>query len=176
MKNHSLKILIYVSVIVFVLSCSVFIFLYSEIKQNNQNAELGTIAWQTETVRSSEINTLNSELEQVSDERVLLNSHFIQSSNVVPFLNTVEQLGSSVGSDIQITAVDTGTNKNQLIVSLVAKGSFGQVYKFLTLLENSQYEITFNSMDLHKEVAPSASVKSTDWEGDFQIQLLSFVP
>ena len=147
--------------------------------QNNQSAESGTITWRTETERRSEINSLNSALGQVVNDRISLESHFVQSSNVVPFLNTIEQLGPSVGATIQITAVDTGTNKNQLIVSLVAKGSFEQIYKFLTLLENSPYEINFTSMDLHRIVAPTVSTKNTqntEWEADFQIQLLSFIP
>lgn len=153
--------------------------LYTKTNQNNQKAKLGTIAWQTETDQRDDINSLNNSLEQISDERALLDSHFAQSSDVVPFMNTIEQLGAPTGASVEIASVETGTNNSELVVDLKATGTFEQVYQFLTLLENSPYEITFNSMDMHELSAQDASVKNVknqNWEADFEIQLLSFTP
>jgi Tfp pilus assembly protein PilO len=179
MKNNFLKISIFLSVIIFIFACFVFVFLYKITNQNNQKAELGTVAWQTEAQRRNDIIALNSSLAQVANDRASLETHFAESSDIVSFLNTIEQLGSPSGTTVEMDSVNTGANNSELVVDLKATGNFGQVYKFLTLLENSPYEIDFNSMDIHQLLVPTVPTKKTqspEWEGDFEIQLLSFTP
>jgi hypothetical protein len=179
MKNNFTKISILISLIIFLCTCVVFFLLYKQINQNNSKAEAGMVAWQAETQRRSDIAALNSSLSQVADDRTTLETHFVQSSDVVPFLNTIEQMGTPAGTNVQIISVETGTNNSELIVDLKTTGTFSQIYKFLTLLENSSYEISFNSMKLSKTViavTPTKTPKIPQWEGDFEIQLLSFIP
>ena len=116
-------------------------------------------------------------LSQVASDRAALETHFAQSSDVVPFLNTIEQLAPSAGAVATVDAVDTGTNNSQLVVELKVSGSFTQIYKFLTLLENSPYELNVLSMDIHTSTltqAPSKNANPSAWEALFRIQLLSF--
>src|ERR1017187_7999453 len=101
MKNNFLKISRFFSLIIFIFSCFVFVFLYRRTNQNNQKAELGTIAWQTETNRRDDITSLDNSLEQVAGNRALLDTHFAQSSDVVPFMNTIEQLGLPTGASVE---------------------------------------------------------------------------
>jgi hypothetical protein len=179
MKNNFNKISLFLSGIIFIFLCCVPVYLYKIINANNQKAESNMAAWQTETNRRNDITFLNESLKQVSSDRTLLATHFAQSSDVVPFLNTIEQLAPTAGAQAEIDSVNTGTNNGQLIVELKASGSFVQVYKFLTLLENSPYELSFLSVDIHKSSltdAPSKNVTASTWEAIFKIQLLSFIP
>jgi len=185
MKNNFSKILILLSALLFICACAVFVFLYRQININNQKAESDTITWQTEALRRNDIISLNSSLAQVANDRALLETHFTQSSDVVPFLNTLEQLALPTGATAQIDSVGTGPNNTGLAVELRASGTFQQLYKFLTLLENSPYELKFLSMDIHKSTlldasSPAGNNTSTTksdlgWDAIFQIQLLSFV-
>ena len=137
------------------------------------------VTWQTEAHRRDEINLLNNSLEEVSNNRVLLETHFAKISDIVPLLNTLQALGPSVGATTEVDSVDAGTNNDHLIVELKTSGSFEQVYKFLTLLENSPYEVDFISMDLHKLTVASVTTKNTsnsNWEAIFKIQLLNYIP
>ena len=117
----------------------------------------------------------------INGDQILLQSHFAESSNVVSFLDAIQNLAPSVGATAQIDSVDTGTNNSYFVVELEASGSFESVYKFLTLLENSPYELDFLSMDIHNanETNTPANIKSSKlptWNANFKIQLLSFVP
>jgi hypothetical protein len=177
MKNNFNKISLFLSGLILLSLCCISVYLYRIINANNQKAESDMATWQTEANRRNDITSLNKSLEQVSSDRTLLATHFAQSSDVVPFLNTIEQLAPTVGAQAEVDSVNTGTNNNQLIVELKATGSFVQVYKFLTLLENSPYELNFLSMDIHKSSltdAPSKNVTASNWEAVFRIQLLSF--
>ena len=181
MKNNFQKTALFLSLAIFLLLCFVFIILYRQININNQNAEASTTKWQTEAQRRNDIISLNSSLKQVSNDRALLDTHFAQSSDIVPFLNTISGLAPSVGATSEIDSVTTGgANSNTLVVEIKASGTFEQVYKFLTLLENSPYELDFTSVDINKSTDPSSvSTKKTnnsDWQGDFKVQLLSFTP
>jgi hypothetical protein len=66
-----------------------------------------------------------------------------------------------------------------LLVGVKVAGVFEAVYKFLTLLENSPYEIEFLSMDIHKTLVTDVAGKSvggSTWEAILKIRLLTFIP
>ena len=178
MKNNFPKIPLILSAIFFVFFGFAFVFLYTKINDNNQKAEQGTIAWQTEALQRDEIKSLNHSIQMIADDRALLETHFAKSSDIVPFLDTIEKLAPEVGAKAEVSSVNTPAD-NGLTVGLKASGSFEAIYKFLTLLENSPYELDFLSMDMHKLTGPSASgenIQNPGWEAVFKIQLLSFIP
>lgn len=158
----------FLSIVLFIFACIIFVYIYGKIKENNQKAESEMVSWQVETERRNDITSLNDSLGQISSDRDLLGTHFAQSSDVVPFLNTIEQLSPPGGAKVEVDSVEAGTNNTGLTVELKASGSFEQVYKFLTLLENSPYELNFIAVDMH--------TATTSWEATFKIQLLSFIP
>jgi hypothetical protein len=178
MKNFFQKIPLLLSVLFFIVVSFVFTFFFREINNNNQKAMEGITKWQTEADRRDEIISLDRSLQENAGERAQLDTHFAQSSDVVPFLDTIEKLAGTVGAVAQVDSVDTGNDYQSLLVGLKASGSFEAIYKFLTLLENSPYELDFLSMDIHK-MTPDVVVKGAQdskWEAVFKIKLLTFIP
>ena len=178
MKNYFQKIPLFLSIIFFIVFSAIFVFLYGKINDNNQKAQQDMITWQQEASRRNQIISLDRLLQNISSDKAQLETHFAKSSDVVPFLDTIEKLAPRVGATAAVDSVVAGTDNTSLSVGLKASGSFESIYKFLTLLENSPYELDFISMDIHA-LAPDTSVKnvqSSKWEAVFKIQLLSFVP
>ena len=108
----------------------------------------------------------------------MLENHFTQSSDPVPFLNLIEKLGLDSAAKTTVTSVDISPDKASLLVGIKTGGTFESVYKFLNLLENSPYELEFVSMDIQNldvQNITSKKVKTLGWEGNFKIRLLSFV-
>ena len=177
MKNNFPKIQLILSVIFCLLFSFAFVFLYRATNSNNQKAEENTITWQAETHRRDNIRSLDRTLQQIASQRVLLENHFAKSSDVVPFLNTVEKLAGEAGTVSEINSVNVVSDNTKLIVGFKVSGSFEAIYKFLTLLENSPYETDFLSMDIHNLTVQDSlgtAVRSLKWEAIFSIQLLSF--
>jgi hypothetical protein len=113
------------------------------------------------------------------NDRILLETHFAKNSDIVSFLDTIEKLAPTVEAKAQVNSVNTSADNSRLLVGLKASGNFEAIYKFLTLLENSSYELDFLSMDLHKIASLdniNKSAADSKWEVVFEIQLLSFVP
>ena len=178
MKNNFQKIPIILSTLIFICLCFAFVFLYKETNSNNQKAGQNMATLQAEVDRLDGITLLDHTLAQNSDNLAMLETHFARSSNVVPFLDSIQQLGPEAGAEVVIDSVGAGANNTGLIVELKASGSFASVYKFLTLLENSPYELNFLSTDIHRLADLNNSSKSAPnpgWEAIFKIRLLSFV-
>lgn len=173
MSNHK-KNLIIAPIIFLAFSVSAFFFVYSDIRAKNNAAERTLAKWQSEYANRENIRSLNQSVKDIAPQKALLETHFVESSDVVPFLNTVEGLGTEAKAQANITSVAVSTDTNPvLLVEVQATGSFESLYKFLMLMENSPYEIEVDSLDLQQSDALDAS--SGAWKADFKISLLSFI-
>ncbi len=152
-----------------------YIFIYNNIQKNAEAYNKEEVEWQIKNAKKEEIKAITKELQMIEKERSLLNTHFIQSSDVVPFLDTVEQLAQKVNTQAEITQVDISSDKTSLAISVNASGSFQNLYKFLTLLENSPYQIEFTSVNLERNVTGAVSKNAGEWSATFTIKLLSFL-
>ena len=179
MQSNFPKIPLLLSVIFFIGSSLIFLFFYRAINDNNQKLQSKEGEWQSEKLKRNEIKTLDHSVKIIEKERAQLETHFAQSSDIVPFLDTIEGLAPKVGVKAEVASVDILTDRTGLMVGMKASGTFGGLYKFLALLENSPYEIEFISMDLRRETGPggveSKNVTVPKWDVIFKIKLLSFI-
>jgi len=152
-----------------VFSCFAFFFLYKEINKNKKIAQETQAKWQNEASRREEIRSLERLIKSINKEKDLVESHFAQSSNIVPFLDTIEKLAVSSKAKSEVVSVDILQDGSGLSVGLKTSGSFEAIYKFLTLLENSSYELEFVSVNIQKLSTQAG------WEATFKIKLLSFI-
>lgn len=147
-------------------------YLWQEFMSNKKLAAEARAEEQARLARGYEMKTLQIFMKNTVEQRVILNSHFAESKNVVPFLDAVEELGRKVGAKPEVVSVETPKGTDGLLVTLKALGSFESLYKFLELLENSPYELEFVSVDLTKQTSESGSI----WQAQWKIKLLSFLP
>ncbi len=179
MQNNFPKIPLIFAILLFSISSTIFVFLYREINNNHTKSEVATAAWQEETARRDDIRMLNNSIKSIEEDRTSLETHFAQSSDIVPFLDTIEKLASSVGAKASIAAVNVASDNSGLLAGVNVEGSFTAVYKFITLLENSPYELSFSSVDIKKQTDQTTVGKvatEPQWQGVLEIKLLSFLP
>ena len=179
MKNNFEKIKLIVAIIFFILLSVALVFLYQLTDGNRQKGQQDYITYQTEKLRHGDLATLNSSLSTIQDEQNSIQTHFAKSSDVVPFLDNMETLAGEVGATASVDSVDAPADNSGLAVNLKASGSFESLYKFLTLLENSPYELNFLGVDFHQldqSNASGKSVPSAKWEVILKVQLVTFIP
>lgn len=173
MEINFQKILLPLSVILFLVFCYSSYFLYNETKRNDLLAIDTDIKWQAEARYQEEIISLNQGIKMIEQEKKEIEEHFVSPSDLVPFLDTLEELALKVGITAETTSVDLSSDGSSLLVGLKTEGNFGSVYKFLTLLENSPYELEFSSVNLSKKTIQNIGGNSS-WQAEFGIKLLSF--
>lgn len=178
MQNNFPKIPLFFAILFFCISLFTFYYFFGVINSKNQQSQLTENKWNTEMQRREEIRALDNSIKIIAEDRTQLETHFAQSSDVVPFLDTIEGLAPKSGIKTEVTSMDILGDNAGLLVGLKASGTFGSFYKFLTLLENSPYELEFTGMEMRKETTPSTSSKKVApsvWGVVFKIKLLSFI-
>lgn len=173
MKSSSQTTQIILSAIFFVASFSFFLFLYTKIQGHEEISEKKLNEWRTEEARRDEIKSLDSSMKKIENEKAMLETHFADSANPVPFLDTLEKLAESVGAENSVSSVDVSKDGKSLVVGMSASGSFSAFYKFLTLLENSDYDMEFLSIDMQKDGGTNST--SAEWSAVIRIKLLTFI-
>ena len=178
MTNHK-KNLIIIPVVFLLVASVAFFFIYHDMWAKNSSAESTLAQWQSDYSSREEIRSLNESMKAIAPQKAQLETHFVQSADVVPFLNTIESLGTE--ANVQASIVSVAISQDQtpsLLVDVSSSGSFVSTYDFLMLLENSPYEIEIDSVDMLKASTLDASgktLKAPEWKGDFKIKLLSFI-
>jgi|GEM_PF-371743 len=185
MKNNFPKIQFLLSLALLLLLAGAFIFFYRYVNLKNQEAQELNFQAENETSRREEAKLLNLSINSIKEEETRLDTHFARGSDIVPFLDTIEALAPQAGAKAETSSVDVAKDNDGLLVKVEATGSFESLYKFLTLLENSPYELQFLQVDLSKKNETEAPITAEDgtilpqapsWHGDFEIRLLSFTP
>ncbi|MDP2789209.1 MAG: hypothetical protein Q8O46_04170 [bacterium] len=172
------KMALIFSVIFLIFSVFIFIFLYKITDKKDKEFRQFQLEWQAELKTFEKMKRLDRSMKDIEEERNLLGTHFAKSSDVVPFLDTIEEEALSVRAKAEISSVDAGKNNSSLTIVVKASGSFESLYKFLTLLENSPYELEFISMNMQKLGGQDLSLKGelSQWDATFKVKLLSFLP
>ncbi len=178
MKSNIPKIQLLFSALFFLISFSALFFFYRTINANNKGAAEKEGQWQSEAARRDGIRALDSSVKAVETQRTQLETHFAKSSDIVPFLDTIEGLAPQTGVVASVTSVAIAADDSGLLVGMSASGTFGGLYKFLTLLENSPYELEFDGVDLRSAPLLSGGGKNTSvppWDLILKMKLLTFV-
>lgn len=181
MQNYFKKISLLLAIIFFAFCLAAFFFLYKKINSNNTGVAQSVIELGNEIKERNRIETLNYSIELIKKDKALFETHFAQSSDIVPFLDSLEALGSQAGAKAEVTSVDILKDGTGLMAGVKTSGNFESLYKFLMLLENFPYELEFVKIDMQKE-AVAGDKTATDsvapepkWRADFSIKLLSFI-
>lgn len=178
MQTKFKKTSLIISITVFLLFCILFFLLYKEIKNNVEISKQAQMDLDKEILRREEVKNFNNSFKSIEQDKALFETHFAQSSDIVPFLNTIEKMALGVGTKAEVSFIEVAKDNTGLMIEMKDAGSFSQVYKFLMLLENSPYELEFTSVEMHNTPILDVNGKSTKgnaWEALFKIKLISFI-
>ncbi len=179
MQSNFPKTSLFFSAIFFCFCLAAFFFFFKYVDNGNKELQSREVEWQTESMRREGIKQLDHSVQVIEGERAELDNHFAESSDVVPFLDTMEKIATQVSTKAEITSVDVLDDHSGLYVGMKASGTFSNVYKFLKLLENSPYEVELMVVDMHKEAASGPAdkqVSNSNWNVSVKMKLLSFIP
>ncbi|MEK7564514.1 MAG: hypothetical protein AAB510_03040 [Patescibacteria group bacterium] len=177
---NSKNIQLFVSIIFFILSIGLFLFIYREVHQNKIKKEELGVNLATEIKRQDDIKSLERSIELIKEDKILLETHFAESRDVVPFLNSIESIARKTGVKAEVTSVDVSKDSSTLVVGIRSLASFESLYKFLILLENSPYETSFTLVSMQKEsnaqnTEEGTEIQKAKWQMNLNIKLLSFI-
>jgi hypothetical protein len=121
------------------------------------------------------IKSLEALLADISEERAKINSVFLERRNIVRFIESLEALAEETGTSLEVKTarLPQGTAKGPQFTFSVS-GSFPSLFQYLALLENSSYQIFFNSVRFLKPDTKN-SKKASGWRADFDVVVMSYL-
>jgi hypothetical protein len=152
MSDSTKKNLI-VSIILLLVSGAVFGYALFEVESQNQRLKEQMTAVATKQSQESSYLALRRTAEESKSDRELLSKYFFQKEgDSIDFLNLVESTAPQMSIKIQTEDLqqitDSETGSQQVEVSFTFSGSYENVMKFLTFLENLPYVSSVQTLDL----------------------------
>lgn len=108
-------------------------------------------------------------------DRVKLREFFVPEDSTIAFIESVEKLGSSSGSDVQLSGIEAiasgDSASGRLRVRVEARGSWASVLKTVMLAESLPYGVSIS--DVRVDAAQSSTGKGAPgWKATFVIEAL----
>ena len=154
------------SVILLVLIVIGYGFWYSIVTAESVQAGslLTKIADQTDA--TAKIAQAKSQLIQLSTQEATVDQYFVETNDLVPFLEQLQASGKFLGTNVQVASVSAapGDPYGNLSLSLSITGSFDAVVRTIGSIEYEPFNIKITSLSLNTSSAlGTATTSSPQW-------------
>lgn len=145
--SKTIKGTIAAGVILLVLAC-LYAYIWMSIEKGI--AESDKLSADLAASTATEMNAKNAEslLIELSGEKSLLESAFLDDDKLVGFLEQIEGLGTTTGSKVKVLSVDSSGDKQSYKFSISVEGTWSSTYRVLTLIEDSPIPVIVNTARL----------------------------
>lgn len=180
-KSHT-KLIFYLSILTALLALVVAVFFFRVIKNKNEHTSAVLTILENKINKKANISALEKKIAEVEVTREVINSYFVNSSEIDSFIGYLEKLGTSVGTKLEVKSVAISTDeKNTVLGQLSIEGTFANVMQTITLLENIPYQIHITSVYLNKNIQSVTTeikgktivTEKSVWQADVSFKILS---
>lgn len=180
-KNHTTPILI-VSILVVILTICLFIFFLKVIKNKNQHVSVVLTTLEEKMKEKENAIIFAEKVTEIKSLQDSINNYFIDPNKIDTFVGYLEEIGLSLGSEVSVESiVIPPKTKNTVAFKLSIIGTFEEVMKTITFLENIPYKINITQINLNKDITQQTQeviVKSEiqnvpTWQADVSFNILS---
>jgi hypothetical protein len=161
--NHKHLILLALAVLAFVAAVSGFWYVRSRIY--------------TQAIRANELEKENLEIEKkkkhelevrdvytkLTDDSSNLETNLVSKDAIVEFIEVLEKIGDDTSTTVTLSGIETENivktariqdNFSHVTARLSASGDWSNLMRALHMLENSQFSITYDNVQLYVDAAP----------------------
>ncbi len=127
--------------------------------------------------KRNDVENLSKLATELKDFRPKLDPYFVDTDTFNLVIERMEALSKTSGVDFRFQSVGKTSfeKRDALAANFSAEGPFNNLMQFMNLIENSQFKLFFNRVDLKLVDLPTAANKNTAWwSASFDATLLSF--
>ncbi len=147
MKTPALTHLI-VAALVFLVLVGAYVYAFFETQRLERDVLTLSADIAAKTNEHQEAGSVRTALAEVEAQEAKLESHLVPASDIVPFLESVEALGSEFGARVSVLSVSDPAEDGKIALSLSVEGSFDAVMRTVGVLENSTRASVIRSLTL----------------------------
>lgn len=177
MKKTRTTFFLIFSVIALIAVALLFVFFMRIIKNKNQHISVAATALE-EKMKEKEDAILNaSKVAEIKSIQDLIDSHFVDPDKIDTFVNYLEGIGSTTGSNVVIGGINVPQDvKNTIAFKVSVTGSFQSVMKTINFIDNIPYQVSITQVYLNKEtksLVAEKNPKPSGWQADISFNVLS---
>lgn len=182
MKKNKTIIIFILSILTTMLVAGLLVFFVKIIENKNKHISTVTKTIEEKLKEKENVTMFAEKISETSLLQSSINSYFVDPNKVDSFVGYLEDLDVNIGSDIVVKNIEIPP-KSQNIISfkILITGTFEQIMKTITLLENIPYMINVAQVSLNKDlVQESTEVKTgtpvftvPTWQADVSFNVLS---
>ncbi len=177
--NKKLTLSIVLAVAVNIAAIFGWLFVFFEIQKSQKSIlEAQAEIYQADR-RLSNVGPLGALLKDTEKDKEKIESAFLNSQNLVGFIEKLESLGRKTETDVAVKSIKLPDQSEikEPHFEIQVRGSFRDLFQYIFLLENLPYQISFERINLIKpEASKEAKKTSKNWEADLEISILSYAP
>jgi hypothetical protein len=173
MKKTSLKEKFFITLAVVLLLNGVSIFLLLNSVKHLSLEKKALLELETELAlvnkRIENLSDINALLDEYKENHLEIKKAFLTKETLINFVEELELLAEKTKLNLETSSVHLpGGGKEKPVFIFKLSGPFQKIFQYLILLENNVYLVQPKRVYLHR-------IKDkTDWEANFEVELLSF--
>ena len=185
MKKNYTTIIFFISIFVSILAICLFIFFLKVIRNKNEHASVVLTTLEEKMKEKENAIMFSKKVAEIKSLQDSINSHFVDSNKMDTFVGYLEEIGTSLGSEVVVNSIEIPP-KTQNIISfqLSISGTFQKVMETITFLENIPYQINITQISLNndiiqanqvdvKTIAPVKITSLPTWQANVSFNILS---
>lgn len=133
---------------IFGASIGAYFFLYSLISDKSLTVASLEQQINDQTATTERVAAARAALAEIAGDEAVVQSYFVPEAGVVSFINSLESIGSSLGTQVSINSVSASGagSRAQLALSLSVGGSFDGVMRTLGAIEYAPYDLSVTNI------------------------------
>ncbi|HEY5588926.1 MAG TPA: hypothetical protein VIK86_08230 [Candidatus Paceibacterota bacterium] len=186
-KTKTIFILIF-SAITAILSVCLFVFIIKVIENKNTHISAVLSTYQSKLKEKENAVFFKKKTDEIKLLQDSINGYFIDPNKIDTFVNSLEEINLITGADVSVKSIEISQSvKNIISVKLLISGTFEQVVKTISYLENIPYQINITKVYLNKDIKDSTQIKQSidktstlnkvlnmpTWQADVSFNILS---
>jgi len=136
------------ALVVLMLSLGGYFFWYHSVSAASRNAATLASAIVQASAANQQAAQARSAASGLLSSETVVNQYFLADADVVPFLENLQSLGTSVGAQVQVLSVSALKGGSGLTVALHITGTFDSVARTAGAIEYAPYDLTEQSFAL----------------------------
>ncbi len=179
MKQQRTIFILSLSIVFACASLGAFIIVFRMVEHKNQHTSAVEIALAEKIADEEHSAVLSKKIADLQASKNIIDSYFANPSNIDTFVGTLENLGSQFGSLITVNNVEVAPDKQNIMTTeFTVHGSFQEVMRTVSALENAPYQIHIKELNINRELGKEsgdATQKSTgiSWQAGITIEVIT---
>ncbi len=145
---RSSLIRIALALLIFAASIGAYLFLYMTISAKSLSVANLQSEIDSQTATAERVAAARAALAEIAGDEAVVQSYFVPEAGVVTFINSLQSIGTALGTQVAINSVSaSGSGSHtELLLSLSVTGTFDGVLRTLGAIEYAPYDLSVISV------------------------------